>query len=289
MILLVSGCVNLTVVQDLDLTSNNKLTISAEVTGDSAIREVNSAINEIKCKFDAEETIKEGTSYLSYTSQNCLLDGVQIKKLTKNKYKYTLDSFSFEKFSSSITDATYIVRMKGTIIDTNGISIGNDQVKFLISSDDIKNRRVYYVEYNLYCSTDSECSVDEYCANSECVKLNCGYCEYIENHQCKSYACCSDEDCKESQKCKNHNCLNIACAENEGFFNHSCRLLECKDNEFIKSNKCELLNCNFFQKPVNHKCITNPTTIILAIVILMLIAGSSIAIYFKIKQKKKKK
>ena len=59
-----------------------------------------------------------------------------------------MDSFYFEKFSSSITSATYIVRIKGNVIDTNGINVGTNQVKFLISSDDIKNRRVYYVKYN---------------------------------------------------------------------------------------------------------------------------------------------
>lgn len=290
-IILLSGCVSLNVTQEVDLTPNNKLIISTKVSGDSEIRQINDAVKEINCKFDIKETKKDTSTYLTYTSQNCLLSGAKIQTVGKNKYKYSLDASYFEKFSASITDATYIIKIKGNVLDTNGINVGNNQVKFLISSEDIENRYVYYVEYTLNCEYDSDCSFDESCTNSECAKLNCGYCRYIENHKCKAYDCCADEDCKDAEKCENHNCIEIQCeynqhaenhvcvwncidssdceqneackdhncyelkcAEKEGFFNHSCRLLECKDDEYIENHRCELLKCKDNEVAKNHQC-----------------------------------
>jgi hypothetical protein len=291
-LVLLVGCVSLTVTQELDSNPENKLIITAKVSGNSDIKSVNDAMKDIKCKFNAKESKKESSTYLTYTSNNCILNGVEIKKLDNNVYKYTFDSSNFEKYSSKITDATYIIKVAGNIIDTNGINIGDNQVKFIISSDDIKNKYVYSVEYSLNCKYNSECTSDEACINSLCTKLNCGDCQYLEDHECKSYECCSENDCKGTQTCEQKSCVEINCEtnkhannhvcvwncvgnsncnQNEECINHNCYELKCANNEISVNHKCNLLNCGFFKKPTNHECVNNPVTISFSVIILLIL------------------
>lgn len=289
--ILLGGCATLNFTQELDLTPNNKLIISAKVSGDSEIRQVNDAIKEISCKFDIDETEKDSSTYLTYTSDDCKLSGVTIIKIGDDKYKYSFDSSYFSKYSSSISSATYIIKIKGQVLDTNGINVGNNQVKFLISTEDIGNRYVYYVDYELYCESNSDCNSEQSCKNNKCVQLDCGTCQYIEEHKCKSYDCCQNEDCGNAQYCKNHECIDVKCEfnqhaenhicvwncvenincnineictnhscyelkclDNEGFSNHTCKLLECKEEEYIENHECKLLSCKEDETPLNHKC-----------------------------------
>ena len=194
-VIILSGCDSLTFTQELDSTPDNKLIISAKVSDNADIRGVSDAIKEINCKFKAEESKKESDTYLTYTSENCVLSGVEINKLDKNVYKYTFDSSTFKQYASDITYVTYIIKIVGNIIDTNGINIGNNQVKFLVSSEDIANKYVYFVEYSLYCKYDSECT--------------------------------SDEACKGIQRCEDHNCYELKCSDREVSVNHECQLLNC--------------------------------------------------------------
>ena len=309
-IFLLSGCVSLTVTQELDSKPDNKLIISAKVSDNSDIRSVSDAIKEINCKFKAEESKKETDTYLTYTSDNCVLSGVTTSKLDKNVYKYTFDSSTFEQYSSKITDATYIIKIAGKVIDTNGINIGDNQVKFLISSDDITNKYVYFVEYSLYCKYDSECTFDEACINSECTKLNCEDCQYIEDHKCKSYGCCSDNDCKGNQRCEEHNCIDMGCEYNQHAENHVCvwncvdnsnckESEECKDhncyeldcayNEGFVNHECNLLNCGLFKKTTNHQCVNNPLVITLIGTVALLMIFVAVFLYWNHAKKHKKR
>ena len=238
-----SGCVqDLTIVQDLDFTLDNKLTISAQVSSNDEMRKVNDVIKEINCKFSAKENKKQdGSIDLVYTSEDCVLEGVKIKEMSGGVFRYEIDSSDFRSYSSDIEEANYIIRIKGKIIDTNGINIGYNQVKFLISKSDIEDGYKYYVEYRLACSFDSECMADEHCFNSKCVKLECGNCEYIRNHKC---------------------------------------VPSCADYESCVNNKCQQLSCGFFQKPVGHECVTYYTVVLLIVLIVFLII-STIILYNK--------
>jgi len=293
--IILSGCVSLTITQELDLTPDNKLIISAKVSGDSDIRTINDAVKEINCKFEAEESKRDYETYLIYTSEDCILKGVSIKQLNKELYRYSFDSSSLAKYSSEITEATYLIRMTGDIVDTNGITVGTSQVKFVISSEDIKNKYVYYVDYNLYCKYDSECASNEACIKSECTKLNCDACQYLEDHQCKSYECCADRDCSSSENCEEHTCFDLKCEYNEHPENHIC-IWNCVDNSVCDWNKeckdhsCNELSCDgFFKKASNHQCVNDYATISILIVFGLLVLGIIIYPYHKFIRKKIRK
>lgn len=293
-ILLLTGCVSLTVTQELDSKPEKRLIIDAKVSDNSDARSVSDAVKEINCKFNAEESKKESGTYLTYTSDNCVLSGVKLNKLGDNIYRYSFDSSNFKQYSSKITDASYILKIAGNVIETNGINIGYNQVKFLISNDDINNKYVYFVEYNLSCKYDSECTSDGACINFACTKLNCGECQYLENHKCKNYDCCSNDDCKNNQICEVHNCIDINCLPNQHAEDHICAWncvdnSNCKESEECRNHSCELLNCGLFEKLSNHKCVSNLFVASIVLIVLLLVIATVIVMYWNSKNKHKKK
>ena len=281
-----SGCIDIKIIQKLnrDIDSNHKLIIETEVSdSDYYLREANEYIKKINCKFNAVENKIDNKIYLTYTSDDCLLDEeyVHLTKVNNIIINYTINTKLFDKYEFSNAEVTFYVDVPGKVVGTNGIKTKDSQVKFLISDDDVSEGVKYYVEYKLKCLSNNDCLEDEECLNDECVKLQCGECSYIKNHRCIYYECCSDTDCTEDKRCVNnkcvpvpcecgyvtgHSCIKYECCSNEdcgnGRYceNHMCYDIECKtDNDcesyqICKKYNCQDLNCAEDEIAENHEC-----------------------------------
>jgi len=283
-IVLISGCVSVTVTQRLNenVSGNQKLVIDVQTSSDDDIRYVHDAIKKINCEFDAKEMKDSwGSTRIKYTSENCLVDKnyVKYEELDNYTLKYSIDSSIFKQEGlSSIQDKTIFVYGPGRIKKTNGIK-ADDYIKFVISYDDIYSGYEYYAEYTTKCDNNSDCNYAEECLNLKCKPLVCGYCQYIKNHTCVKYECCSNDDCPTEKFCSKNVCLNVTpqskCgyAKDHRWNNYTC----CNDNmcandESCVEHNCVRLECPFLYRIAKHKCELNLTYVIILVEIILIIA-----------------
>ena len=57
------------------------------------------------------------------------------------------------------------------------------------------------------CTSDTDCTYNEYCSDGSCVPVTQGTCGYVANHMWNAYECCADSDCAENQVCTGHSCV----------------------------------------------------------------------------------
>lgn len=291
-VLLVSGCIDVAVTQNLgsDPTADQELVVVVKTDSESYIRDVNDAIKRINCTFSSQETREDGTIRITYTSSNCLVDRnyVNHEEIGDGKLKYSFNSTIWgQEGLNSVTDKKIFVNVDGRVSETNGIQLDHDSVKFLISSSDIDEGHVYYVIYTSKCAVDSDCLYNETCVNSRCTPLICDYCEHIKDYICVKYDCCNNSECSETMHCSNHTCVDVAPLSECGTTsNHMwvgyqcCSNKDCPYNQYCIDHQCQKLECSFLEKIDNHGCAINFTTIGISIGTVLLIILAILVLFY---------
>ncbi|MBU0761421.1 MAG: hypothetical protein KKD39_00200, partial [Candidatus Altiarchaeota archaeon] len=187
---------------------------------------------------------------LVMTSDDCLLGGsnAEITPLRPGRYNYTLNaSFFSDKRYSGVELINLYVFPPSQVLKTNGVKINSTTAVFIVSSR--LTDLIYYVEYGVNCSEDSDCMPSENCIGGDCIDFQCPECSYYNGSDCVVYDCCSDMDCRIGVSCVNHTCIKLPClcgelVGDECFRYECCSQEDCSNGSACIGNRCIKNECN---------------------------------------------
>jgi len=155
-------------------------------------------------------TDKNDSAALQIRSSNNTITGNIIhdfKNIGVALYGSSFNTITDNKFYNG--HIGFLVMESGSTNLFSGNTANNVEMDLICQNGKCEERGVQKPPQAGGCTSDGNCTSEQYCNAGSCIPVATEACGYIVEHTWESYECCADADCASGQSCQDNKCTVI--------------------------------------------------------------------------------